>query len=110
MKIILQIPDQTPAPTPKSVTKSAPATPAPEPPAPTPEPKSTQAASEKRAAVLPGNRVEKQPKASDELSSQPAMDDRSMRSFDLHGGASNISDPQRSNPNVFRFVMPKGEA
>jgi hypothetical protein len=108
MKITLEIPDQTQAP--KPATKSAPDTPAPAMSPETPEIKSPKAATEKRDAVLPGNRAEQQPKVSEDEPSQTAMGDSSMRSFDLQGGRNVISDPQRQNPNVFRFVAPQGDA
>jgi hypothetical protein len=111
MKIMLEIPDQTQAPQP--ATKSVPDTPAPAMSPDLPEAKSPKAVAEKRDAVPQANRVEKQ-KSSQPVAEKasveelrPALGNSSLASF---GGVNDIRDPDRANPNVFRFVAPKAEA
>jgi hypothetical protein len=110
MKIMLEIPDQTQAPQP--ATKSAPDTPAPAMSPEPPEVKAIQPAApaRKRDAVPQANRVEKQKPLAEKVSVEelrPALGNSSLASF---GGVNDIRDPDRANPNVFRFVAPRGDA
>lgn len=123
MKISFEIPDPTPAPepkdrsTPKAVSASDETTAPPSPPTTkrqsAPVADKVKAKAERTTPVPPdlgaSKDQAKQPEE-EKPSSQSAVSNNPLHSFDLQGGVNDILDPGRGNPNVYQFVQPKGEA
>jgi hypothetical protein len=75
---------------------------------PATEPKTAEPKPEPKA--VESKPVVEVPKPASESSPAVAARNNPLHSFDRQGGVNDIADPGRGNPNVYQFVMPKGEA